>query len=184
MTLLNQNNLFKYMALFLAVLVMSSCSSENKVNGKASQITSYKSCSESCDYGNEGQEKLHADVQKLPDGVLDGAGLVSLTAFETAPDVQTNYYAEIDGAVLSIKIEPKEGHYKLTRTYTEPEFVPAVKEYYPVHLKNGYLIGDNIIGWSVGGWHELSEGLILWEAQSGIESIPTDSSILYKAANK
>lgn len=117
-------------------------------------------------------------LREAPTWVLDGTDLVELNELRSAelpPILQGTYRAEQGGAMVSLSIIAESGdRWIVKRIYEEPELEPEIKEY--VAERRGAALTGIDDDLAIQG---TAEGLLVFELNSGTDSIPPDYWVHY-----
>lgn len=105
------------------------------------------------------------------EAVLDGTDLIDISALDIRPldssAIDGRYTAEQGGAELALIVTQNGNQWAIERTYSEPELVAEVRTY-QAKMQEGMLVSSGEDLFAKG----TSDGLLVLELQSGLDSIP------------
>ncbi|WP_018274667.1 hypothetical protein WKI13_10470 [Teredinibacter turnerae] len=117
-------------------------------------------------------ETLLPDPDVLPSLVIAGTDAVEMASFKPAQVITGAFSSEAGGAKQKVTINKAE-FYSITRTYSEPGLPDNKKSYSGLCVHENKLIGEGIVVSFV------ENGLLLWEADSGLEFISNELWTLF-----
>lgn len=161
------HKMLQIFCVFILLIINIACSAKTDKTGIEKKDSVDKNCKVS-----------FTSLKTFPGDVLEGTEIYKILTYKaSSAGLDKNYYAEMGGAELGIKITKHKAQKIITRTFEEPGAPKKIREYSPVCQHNEFFSAGKLRGKIVNG------GIIVLEEESNTGGIPADLWVYYRIDN-